>query len=248
MQDTPKHKKLPFASEEVAMLHNLYKTMAIDAIEPRRRKQDIMSHLFNCKIFHFAGHGHTDSVDPSQSRLLLEDWESNPLTVEALLEMNLRKRPPFLAYLSACGTGQLRDERFVDESIHLISACQLAGFRHVIGTLWEVNDELCVEMARITYKEMNDGGMTDDSVCRGLHNATRELRDRWLNMPAKARRGNKSVIRVDAPLVEDETEAGNASGGNQRDNRLPRDIVPCDGDYDEGTESLHWVPYVHFGV
>jgi CHAT domain-containing protein len=126
-----------------------------------------MFHLPNFKIFYFAGHGHTDNFDLSQSSLLLQDWKSNRLTVATLLEMNLRERSPFLAYLSACGTGQFKDKKFVDESIHLISACQLAGFHLVIGTLWEVNDELCVDMARITYEGMRYGGMTDESVCRG---------------------------------------------------------------------------------
>ncbi|OJJ81701.1 uncharacterized protein ASPGLDRAFT_94019, partial [Aspergillus glaucus CBS 516.65] len=92
-------------------------------------------------------------------------------------DINIRKQSPFLAYLSACGTVQVRDTRFLDESIHLISAFQLAGFCHAIGTLWEVNDELCIDMARITYEGMRDGDMTDKSVCQGLHNATRVLRD-----------------------------------------------------------------------
>jgi CHAT domain-containing protein len=80
-----------------------------------------------------------------------------------------QREPPFLAYLSACGTGRTQNNRFVDESIHLISACQLAGFRHVIGTLWEVNDQSCVDVARITYEGMKDGKMSDESVCLGLH-------------------------------------------------------------------------------
>ena len=248
MEHTLGNSRLPFAKKEIAMLSGMCKLMAFDPIEPGRRKQDIVSHLPQCKIFHFAGHGHTDEDDPSKSHLLLEDGKNDPLMVATLLEMNIRERSPFLAYLSACGTGQIRDERFVDESIHLISACQLAGFRHVIGTLWEVNDELCVDMARITYKGMRDGGMTDESVCRGLHNASKELRDRWINMPVKARRGSRLVIMVDETLM-DETGAKRISDGDQRHDKPPRDVKSCDDDVeDEGTGSLHWVPYVHFGV
>lgn len=114
------------------------------------------------KSFHSARHGKIDQKDPSQSSLLLED---GPPTVATLLEMNLRKWSPFLAYLSACSTGQIEDERFFDESIHLISAYQLVGFRYVIGTLWEVNDGSCVDITRITYEVMRDGGMTDEPVC-----------------------------------------------------------------------------------
>ena len=38
-----------------------------------------------------------------------------------------------------------------------------------------------------------------------------------------------------------------ASDGDQRDDRLSRDVVLCDDD-DEEIGSFHWVPYVHFGV
>ncbi|KAF3481532.1 uncharacterized protein GIQ15_04291 [Arthroderma uncinatum] len=219
MEHTPGSSRLPFATKEVDMLHGICKAMSIDPIEPGRSKQIVTSQLPQCKIFHFAGHGHTDKYDPSRSYLLLEDGKDDPLMVATLLAMNIREHSPFLAYLSACGTGRITDERFVDESIHLISSFQLAGFRHVIGTLWEVNDELCVDMARITYETLRNGGITDENVCRGLHNATRELRDRWLNR----------VKSGDRPL---------------------RDIVLCDGGdgYRQGKGSLHWVPYVHFGV
>ena len=62
----------------------------------------------------------------------------------------------------------------MDESIHLTTACQLTGYSHVIGMLWEVGD-----MARITYGGRRDGGMTDESVAWGLHKAARKLRDCW---------------------------------------------------------------------
>ena len=141
------------------------------------------------------------------------------------------------------------DERFFDESIHLISAFQLVGFRHVIGTLWEVNNDLCVEMARITYEGIKNGGMEDDFVCRGLHKATRELRDRWLNILKKARRGSRWVGKADGRLAEGKTKARSASN---KGDRLPRNADLSDDDDCEGTESLevpsHWVPYVYFSI
>jgi tetratricopeptide (TPR) repeat protein len=249
MEHTPGNSSiLPFATKEVAMLRDLCKSMAFNPIEPGRSKQDVISHLPNCEIFHFAGHGYTDNDDPLKSHLLLGDGKRDPLTVAALLEMNLRERPPFLAYLSACGTGRIRDERFFDESVHLISACQLAGFRHVIGTLWEVIDELCVDMARMTYEGMRDGNMTDNSICLGLHNATRELRGYWLDTLAITGHGNSSIIKVDASLEGDKTESWNVGvrSTDQWKNRVPRDVL-CDDD-EEATAPLHWVPYVHFGV
>jgi tetratricopeptide (TPR) repeat protein len=243
MQDTPEHSSLPFAVKEIAMLRDLCRLMGFNPVEPRRCKQDIMPYLPDCKIFHFAGHGHSDNHDPSQSFLLLEDWKKDRLTVATLLETNLRSHSPFLAYLSACGTGQMKNEKLVDESIHLISACQLAGFRHVIGTLWDVNDELCVDMARITYEGMRDGGMTDESVCRGLHKATRELRDRWISMTTNARHMGKFVREASVLQIDCRT----AVDGDQKGHNLLRDADLCEND-DENTGSLYWVPYVHFGA
>lgn len=236
MERTPGNSKLLHAKEEILALRSLCKTIDFDPIEPGRRKQDIISHLSQCKIFHFAGHGYTNETNPSKSSLLLEDWQTDPLTLATLQEINLRDRAPFLAYLSACGTGQIRHEQFLDESLHLISGCQIAGFRHVIGTLWAVSDEHSVDMAKITYKEIRRGDLADKSVCQGLHKATRQLRDSWLKRQegiSKARRQTKNA-EVERSL---ETEA----------NELSRD-VESDDDEDEDTNPLHWVPYVHYGV
>jgi CHAT domain-containing protein len=111
--------------------------------------------------------------------LLLEDWDREPFTVASLLETNLASKPSFLAYLSACGTGQILDEASVDESIYLASAFELAGFHHVIDTLWSVDDRLSVDMARMTYEFLGNKGIRDESASGGLHHATRLLRDQW---------------------------------------------------------------------
>ncbi|KAK6721251.1 hypothetical protein SNK04_000146 [Fusarium graminearum] len=151
METTPGATTLPFATREVNMLHRLHKSMLLDPIICKN-KVDILSQLPNCKVFHFAGHGFTDSQDPSKSHLLLEDdGKVDTLEVGKLLSLNLRQSQPFLAYLSACGTGQIKNKTFLDESIHLISGFRLAGFRHVIGALREVSDETCVDMAKATY-------------------------------------------------------------------------------------------------
>ncbi|KAI3321054.1 hypothetical protein HD806DRAFT_504428 [Xylariaceae sp. AK1471] len=254
MEHTPGHAaQLPFASKEIEMLHYLCKSITLDPIEPGRRKHDIMSLLPSCKIFHVAGHGYTNDQDPLKSYLILGDEKQELLTVSDLLEMNLRESLPFLAYLSACGTGRIKDNESVDESIHLISACQIAGFRHVIGTLWEVNDAICLDVARITYEGIRDRGMTDGSVCWGLHKATTELRDRWLGPTTTAQRGKLSTS-VDAPLKTDAMGFNDTRDEDQRQTQLSRDIVLCDEDERENgngdimTGPSHWVAYVHYGI
>ena len=243
MQHTRKHQELPSAQEEAAVVREICNSMGLDTVEPGQRKREIVSHLPDAHIFHFAGHGRTEKSNPSESSLLLEDWETDPLKVADLFEMSLRERSPFLAYLSACGTGEIHDPKFLDESIHLISACQLSGFRHVIGTLWDVNDDICVDMARIIYEKIKDGNMTDESVCQGLHQASLELRESWLDMVAMAESGFRKDGDVTVTLTGDKISSPQMYGGTGGYNESFRDAELYDED---GIAS--WVPYVHYGV
>lgn len=180
MQETPglgERGCLPFAADEVHMLRELCPQLRLASVTPSHNKEDVLEHMPKCKIFHFAGHGQSDPKDPSRSCLLLNDWETNPLTVGDIRDSRLQDDPPFLAYLSACSTGANKVGKLADEGIHLISAFQLAGFRHAIGTLWEVSDKYCVDVASILYKTLQEEGMTDLAVSRGLHRALRALRD-----------------------------------------------------------------------
>ncbi|KAF9762253.1 hypothetical protein IL306_003488 [Fusarium sp. DS 682] len=222
MEYTTGQARLPQASAEIKVVSEICESMAIRPVSLSQSKQDYLACLRTAKIFHFAGHGYTNSGNPSKSHLCLSD-SSDPLTVGDVLKLNLHEKSPFLAYLSACSTGQVDNDKFTDESIHLISAFQLAGFRHVIGTLWKVKDKHCVDVARITYEAIRDGGMTDESVCQGLHKATRILRDLWLEGMEEKK--------------EERLRAGEKG---------MRDVIPCEDD--EQLAPAYWVPYVHFGV
>ncbi|KAK1991226.1 TPR domain-containing protein [Colletotrichum falcatum] len=216
MTNTPDERPLQYAAKEISAVEPICLGMGLSTIQPQPNYAETLAALANCEVFHFAGHGSTHS-DPL---LCLEDWKHHPLTVSSLLETQLSSVPPFLAFLSACGTGQNRDEKSADESIHLTSAFQLAGFRHVIGTLWEVDDELCVDIAKMTYDFMSGKRMSDASVSGGLHYAARALRDRWVN---------------------DKVYIGGEEGGT-------RDIILCEEDNESTSSGLSWVPYVHYGV
>ncbi|KAF6793794.1 TPR domain-containing protein [Colletotrichum sojae] len=220
MQETPGQSRLLHATRETDAVRDVFESIGLPYHQPSANKKDVLVALDNCRILHFAGHGGA-RPDPLQSLLLLQDWENNPLTVESLLETNSSAEARFLAYLSACGTGQVQDERSIDESIHLTSAFQLAGFRHVIGTLWEVDDELCVDMARLTYEFFAAKGLRDESVSRGLHYATKKLRDTWIQQQM----GTESM-------------GGTTRTGN-------RDVEMYG---DPKQDRPMWVPYVHFGV
>lgn len=240
MEHTPGYPSLPHASKEVEMLQHYFKSINVDSVEPGRQVENIKTHLPSYSIFHFAGHGHTDPDDPLQSCLVLGDQKSEPLTVGSLFDIDLRRKPPFLAYLSACGTSQVNDQTLVDESIHLISAYQLAGFRHVIGTLWAVHDEMCVDMARLVYEGMRDEGMTDESVCRGLHDAGRKLRTDWVSA-SSSREANSPVVVGKADIESPHEEV---DGGWQ----LLSDLTVSDDGGERSITPAHWISYVHFGI
>jgi len=137
----------------------------------------VMEKIGHCDVVHFACHGVSDRVDPSRSRLFLGDHEQNPLTVAKLGSANLTEVQ--LAYLSACETASSTITELLDESIDLVSAFQLAGYPHVIGTLWPVSDALSVTVAKMFYSGLKAGGCScDASLAAGaLHFAIRHIRD-----------------------------------------------------------------------
>jgi len=147
-------------------------------------KPAVLARLPQCSIAHFACHGITHSDDPSQSRLLLSDHESDPLTVTSLVPVNLERAR--LAYLSACGTAFTVKGSLLDEAIHRTSACQLAGFPHVVGTLWDINDAVSAEVAAMFYTGLRteDRSLDTSRAALALHGAVRSLRERYFNTPS----------------------------------------------------------------
>jgi tetratricopeptide (TPR) repeat protein len=143
-------------------------------------RDSVLRYLPTCAIAHFACHGISDPADPSRSRLLLHDHDTAPLTVAVLGRLHLSRRPgqARLAYLSACNTALTPVSSLVDEAIHLASAFQLAGYSHVIGTLWEINDDIAAEVADDFYASLIGDGVGADigRAARALHQAVQRIR------------------------------------------------------------------------
>lgn len=215
---------LRFAGREVAMLEDICPSLGLNPKSPAPKREEILAHLRTSKIFHFASHGHSNPTEPSESCLVLGKDEV-PITVADLRDCRLQESSPFLAYLSACSTKVNQAERLVDEEIHLVSACQLAGFRHVVGTLWEVSDEHCVDVARVLYETLRDKGMTDTAVCWGLHRAIKILRDR-----------NIATARIEEAITD-----GDGDELRQSDWGISSNALQLSG-------PLLWAAYIHAGL
>ncbi|KAK6523149.1 hypothetical protein TWF694_006044 [Orbilia ellipsospora] len=243
MDKTPGSPDLRFAKEEVRMLENILPTAIPKEILTQPCRQAVLDSLNTCQIFHFAGHGESNSSDPSRSALLVNDWQENPLTVEHLSKLDFSKRdPPLLAYLSACSTSNGDVEKLQDETLHLVSACQLAGFQNVVGSLWEVSDSYSVEMAREMYQTIIDGDVIHtDRIALGVHRATRRLRD----MAGKSGiiRDNQATF-LELPEVEEASEDGESKA------RCKRRLRPYGWIDKKDIESdpFVWAAYVHFGA
>ncbi|KAH7156073.1 CHAT domain-containing protein [Dactylonectria macrodidyma] len=227
MPQTPGGSYLRYVNEEIQTVQAMLASKNFNSIlltSKAAQKDDVLRALETCQIFHFAGHGTENVSDPLRSALLLNDWKTNPMTVGSVLDVDLTESNPFLAYLAACETGQVTTSRFYDESIHLVSAYQLAGFRHVIGTLWSVDDHVGVLMAAATYESLLED-ITDDSVSRSLHKAARRLRD-------ELRRGNRGEEATDKRdlIISSASDNGSASGA------------------DSDNDDTRWIPFVHFGL
>jgi CHAT domain-containing protein len=126
---------------------------------------------------HFACHGLADHDDPARSYLALYD---RPMHASELFSM--RMRSPYLAYLSACTTA-LGSYGLLDESIHLASAFQLAGFPHVVATLWSIGDFVAADMARDFYAAVHPDAHTWTPPAVALHTTVRAYRETYLECP-----------------------------------------------------------------
>ncbi|MEU8657281.1 CHAT domain-containing protein [Actinoplanes philippinensis] len=114
---------------------------------------------------HFACHAVSAADGSADGHLVLQDQ----LTVSDIARLRLDHAA--LAYLSACDTGVPRED-LDDEALHVAGAFQMAGFRHVIGTLWSIRDSLAAEVAAGFYARL----ATADDAATALHETVRELR------------------------------------------------------------------------
>jgi hypothetical protein len=171
MPTTPGQSALENVNDELDAVKAAFSSIPT-VIDKEPTKQSVRQNLQDADLAHFACHGKSVLGNPSASLLLLTDWKIDPLTVVDIVNLKVNAR---LAFLSACHAARTREGLLVDEGIHLAGAFQLAGFPHVIGTLWHVDDAHSVEVARDVYSLI---GNDVRSTAEGLHYAVRALRDR----------------------------------------------------------------------
>lgn len=145
------HPDLPLLQDETATINN------------------VVEALGEATWAHFACHASVDLDSPSRGGLCLHDAT---LSLPSISRLGLARAE--LAYLSACSTAH-RGLGHLDESLHPASAFQLAGFRHVIASLWPLADATAASTATTFYRHLPSSPAADHAA-RALHRTTCDLR------------------------------------------------------------------------
>jgi tetratricopeptide (TPR) repeat protein len=178
MPETPGNAPLTSVAAEVAALRTVFGEV-LELRGGRATRHTVVSGLASRRIAHFACHARAGVRSPSESELLLHDHDREKFSVALLDSLDLSDAD--LAFLSACETVRT-DVALANEGISIGSSFQIAGFRHVVGTMWRVADVAAPEVADYFYTHL--AGSDDADVADALHTATRRMRLKYPNFPS----------------------------------------------------------------
>jgi len=151
------------AAEEAALVAGLHGAQPL--LNARATRAAVKQALPSARWAHFACHANAKEDDPSGSYLYLAD---GPLPVREIT--GLMPASGYLAYLSACSTAY-GGTGLLDEAIHLAAAFQVAGFRHVIATLWPVTDRAALDLGQQIHDKLKLGADPALAVHQAVHAA-----------------------------------------------------------------------------
>ncbi|MEV0675610.1 CHAT domain-containing protein [Actinosynnema sp. NPDC050436] len=164
--------RLPGTVAEAAALHARHPDDPL-LVDPTTRQ--VLAALGECTWAHFACHAGADPGTSSRAVLHLAD---GALPVEAI--GRLHPEHAELAYLSACSTAARG--RHADEPLNLAAAFHLAGFRHVVASLWPLNDALAARAATAFYDLLPDSPSAD-TAAHAVREVSRRLRAEFPDRP-----------------------------------------------------------------
>ena len=156
----------------------------------------VLAALSSADIVHFACHGTCDPISPLISCLHLEPDETHPdgyLLLQEILEIPLRAR---IVVLGACHTARSEGPLSFPESLaHVFLG---AGAELVVASLWEAEDQECLEFSRDFYSAL----ASDIEPISAFHRAQcASLKRRRISEPEEALTlGFQEISRL-APLI-----------------------------------------------
>lgn len=166
INNAPGHPPLGFAVDEARAVNALLDAPTPPLIDTQATIARVRAGVEHAAWAHFACHG-SPAPDPAESHLVLHD---GPLAVREIANLDLPHAR--LAYLSACTTA-FGGTTLLDESIHIASAFQVAGYPHVIATLWPITDDHAPHIAHDFYTHLRNG----EDPAHAAHHAVRSLQN-----------------------------------------------------------------------
>lgn len=139
--------------------------------EPDATREKVLSALPDHRWVHFGCHADQELANPSAGGLLLTD---GILTIADVAEHRFRGD---FAGLAACKTA-VGGFQLLDESITLAAALHFTGYRHVVASLWSIEDTVSSAVFGELYRQLvQDGIMNAEGSALAVHQAIREQRE-----------------------------------------------------------------------
>lgn len=167
--------KLPSTRKEKHAIRGC-RTIERQLLDNRASRSSVIRTLRKVEWVHFACHGRLDE-EPFNSSLQLH---GGGLT---LLDLARAKLPHAeFAFLSACHTAEQEPYFALDEVLHLAAGMQFAGFRSVVGTMWQLLDVdgPFLSMAVYTHLmgDMAEGEVRYKRAAEGVRQSALRLKER----------------------------------------------------------------------
>jgi tetratricopeptide (TPR) repeat protein len=161
---------LPSAAREAQLLRSRFPAATV-LTGPAATRARVTGLLGAHTCVHFACHGDS-GASTGEAALFLAD---EPLTMTDVARLDLRDA--HLAVLTACHTAMAGADR-PDEAGHLAAALQVAGYRHIVSTLWAIGDHTAADVADQLYRHLTSrpGVLEPARAAAALHAVTLELR------------------------------------------------------------------------
>lgn len=213
--------RLPGTATEVATIARLLGT-ADPLLDADATENAVTDRAPGRPVLHLATHGLVDDRGPNRSFIALAGHDE--LTVGDLMGLDLTAD---LVVLSACHTGQGTATAGGD-IVGLVRAALAAGARHVVASLWPVDDEAGCLLMTGMYERLVAG----EDVAASLAHAQHRVRMLNATQRSEAYEHLRQQVNTDPPA------------------RRARDARPQQAVTHETTTAApyHWAPFIHIGV
>ncbi|MEK6374845.1 MAG: CHAT domain-containing protein [Acidobacteriota bacterium] len=146
---------LPGATREAEIIASMYDAATL-LIGSRATRARFIESAERSGIIHYAGHADSDAANTFGTLRLAQDVTSASGDLDAadIARLHLRQAP--LVVLAACGTIR-GDADHVEGMPSVARAFLAAGARGVVGTLWEIDDEIASPLFRNVHQQLKAG-------------------------------------------------------------------------------------------